>query len=135
MGGFDKLIKNAPKNFGVYNFVDKDNTIIYVGKARNLKNRLTSYTKNISYRMQTAVNKTYDVRWFICKNEAEALLLESEQIKKNQPRYNILLKDDKTFPEILIDMNHDFPTIKYHRGSHKLNGKYNCYIQTFIPLL
>ncbi len=124
MGDFDKLIKNAPKNFGVYNFIDKEGAIIYVGKARNLKNRLTSYTKNISYRMQTAVNKTCDVRWFICKNEAEALLLENEQIKKNQPRYNILLKDDKTFPEILIDMNHDFPAIKYHRGPRKLNGKY-----------
>ena len=124
MGDFNQLIKNAPKNFGVYNFIDKEGAIIYVGKARNLKNRLTSYTKNISYRMQTAVNKTCHVRWFICKNEAEALLLENEQIKKNQPRYNILLKDDKTFPEIFIDTSHNFPAIRYHRGSHKLNGKY-----------
>ncbi len=124
MDNFRDLIKNAPTNFGVYNFIDKNSAIIYVGKARNLKNRLKSYLNTTNYRITVAVKNTVEVKWFICKNEASALLLENEQIKKYQPKYNILLKDDKTFPEIFISTNRDFPSIIYYRGNHTEKGDY-----------
>ena len=124
MEGFKKLIEHAPNKPGVYNFIDINGNVIYVGKAIDLRKRLLSYTRNVAYKTHIAVSKTVSVVWTVCNNETEALLLESSQVKEIQPRYNVLLKDDKTFPEIFIDTSHEFPAIRYHRGVHKLKGKY-----------
>ncbi len=125
MGNFLDLIRNSPQSFGVYRFINEKSEVIYIGKARDLNKRLISYTKqNLAYKVQLAVSLTKEVKWEICSSEAHALILENEYIKKFKPRYNILLKDDKTFPSIYVDEKHDFPLIKYFRGKQTPHGKY-----------
>jgi excinuclease ABC subunit C len=109
----DSRIKTLPDQAGVYQFYDKDGTIIYIGKAKNLRKRVSSYfTKNIfdSYKVKVLVDRVEDIRTIVVDSESDALLLENNLIKKHQPRYNILLKDDKTFPWICIK-NEPFPRI------------------------
>lgn len=110
----DKLKSNLsliPSNPGVYQFIDSAGTIIYVGKAKNLKKRVTSYfSKNQSGKTVAMLRKTSDIRHIVVDTESDALLLENNLIKKHQPRYNILLKDDKTFPWICIK-NEPFPRV------------------------
>jgi excinuclease ABC subunit C len=97
------LISLLPEKPGVYQFIDSSGTIIYIGKAVNLKKRVTSYfSKNQSGKTQVLLKKADDIRHIVVDNESDALLLENNLIKKHQPRYNILLKDDKTFPWICI---------------------------------
>lgn len=107
-----QLISTIPNKPGVYQYYDESNTIIYVGKAKNLKKRVSSYfNKNhISGKLRVLVKKIRDIRFVITENEFDALLLENNLIKKHQPRYNILLKDDKTFPFLCIKKEH-FPRI------------------------
>jgi excinuclease ABC subunit C len=97
---FKSILSLIPDNPGVYQFIDSSGVIIYVGKAKNLKKRVTSYfSKNQSGKTTVALlKKTTDIRHIVVDNESDALLLENNLIKKHQPRYNILLKDDKTFP-------------------------------------
>ena len=95
--------KNIPDNPGVYLMKNEKGKIIYVGKAKNLRNRVSSYFKNInSHNAKTLelVKNINDIEFFICKTEVEALILENNLIKKNKPKYNILLKDEKTYPYI-----------------------------------
>lgn len=102
-----------PKNPGVYIFKDVNNEIIYIGKAKNLKSRVASYFKNssdLSTKTRHLVGKIHDVEYFIVDNEVEALLLENQMIKKHKPKYNIMLKDSKTFAYILIT-DEEFPRI------------------------
>src|SRR5674476_1269868 len=95
------IISLLPDNPGVYQFIDSTGTVIYVGKAKNLKKRVTSYfSKNQSGKTIALLKKTFDIRHIVVDNESDALLLENNLIKKHQPRYNILLKDDKTFPSV-----------------------------------
>jgi len=107
------LIQSLPNQPGVYQFYDKNGTIIYVGKAKDLKKRVSSYfTKNKfeSYKIKVLVDRIADLKTFVVESESDALLLENNLIKKYQPRYNILLKDDKTFPWICIK-NEPFPRV------------------------
>ncbi len=105
------ILSLLPDNPGVYQFIDSAGTVIYVGKAKNLKKRVTSYfSKNQSGKTFALLKKTFDIRHIVVDNESDALLLENNLIKKHQPRYNILLKDDKTFPWICIK-NEPFPRV------------------------
>jgi len=102
---FSDLSKNLPEQAGVYQFYDKQGSIIYVGKAKNLKKRVASYfnrQKFDSYKLKILVDKISDLKCIVVDSESDALLLENTLIKRHQPRYNILLKDDKTFPWICI---------------------------------
>jgi excinuclease ABC subunit C len=105
------ILSLLPDNPGVYQFIDSAGVIIYVGKAKNLKKRVVSYfSKNQTGKTIALLRKTSDIRHIVVDNESDALLLENNLIKKHQPRYNILLKDDKTFPWICIK-NEPFPRV------------------------
>ena len=119
-------LKSLPSNPGVYRMVSEKEEVLYVGKAKNLKKRVTSYTNlnGHSARIKRMVNMTRTMEFVTTHTEAEALLLEANLIKKLLPRYNILLRDDKTFPSILITDDHDFPQVLKHRGARKRKGQY-----------
>ena len=117
--------KNIPDNPGVYLMKNEQGKIIYVGKAKNLRNRVSSYFKNInSHNAKTLelVKNIRDIEFFICKTEVEALILENNLIKKNKPKYNILLKDEKTYPYIKFTRE-KFPKIEVVRSTKRLNEK------------
>jgi len=104
-------LSGLPDNPGVYQFVDSSGKIIYIGKAKNLKKRVSSYfSGNQSGKTKVMLNKAVTIRHIVVDTESNALLLENNLIKKYQPRYNILLKDDKTFPWICIK-NEPFPRV------------------------
>ena len=108
---FQSILSSIPDNPGVYQFYDSAGVVIYVGKAKNLKKRVTSYfSKNQSGKTIALLRKTSDIRHIVVDTESDALLLENNLIKKYQPRYNILLKDDKTFPWICVK-NEPFPRV------------------------
>ena len=121
-----KEIKSIPVSPGIYKMIDDNGEVLYVGKAKNLKKRVSSYSKlnNQSQRILNMISLVRKVELSITNTEAEALLLESNVIKANKPRFNILLKDDKSFPSILLTSNHDFPQIKKHRGRKSQKGYY-----------
>jgi len=121
-----KEIKSIPVSPGIYKMIDENGEVLYVGKAKNLKKRVSSYSKlnNQSQRILNMISLVRKVELSITNTEAEALLLESNVIKANKPRFNILLKDDKSFPSILLTSNHDFPQIKKHRGRKSQKGYY-----------
>ncbi len=110
---------------GVYRMIDKEGTILYIGKAKHLKNRVTNYASNagLTNRIQKMVGNTASMQVIETRNEAEALLLEANLIKKHQPRYNILLKDDKSYPYIRLS-DHDYPRIVKHRGKQQKRETY-----------
>ena len=117
--------KNIPDNPGVYLMKNEKGKIIYVGKAENLRNRVSSYFKNInSHNAKTLelVKNIRDIEFFICKTEVEALILENNLIKKNKPKYNILLKDEKTYPYIKFTRE-KFPKLEVVRSTKRLNEK------------
>jgi len=121
---FKVILSLIPDNPGVYQFIDSSGVIIYVGKAKNLKKRVTSYfSKNQSGKTTVLLKKTTDIRHIVVDNESDALLLENNLIKKHQPRYNILLKDDKTFPWICIK-NEPFPRVFSTRNPVKDGSLY-----------
>ncbi len=111
---------------GVYRMLDAEGEILYVGKARNLKNRLSSYFRGTpsSIKTRRLVEQVADVAITATQTEAEALLLESNLIKAHRPRYNVLLRDDKSYPWIYVSTNDRFPRLAYHRGSRKRPGRY-----------
>ena len=119
-------IKSIPVSPGIYKMIDENGEVLYVGKAKNLKKRVSSYSKlnNQSQRILNMISLVRKVELSITNTEAEALLLESNVIKANKPKFNILLKDDKSFPSILLTSNHDFPQIKKHRGRKSQKGYY-----------
>lgn len=117
--------KNIPDNPGVYLMKNEKGKIIYVGKAKNFRNRVSSYFKNInSHNAKTLelVKNIRDIEFFICKTEVEALILENNLIKKNKPKYNILLKDEKTYPYIKFTRE-KFPKLEVVRSTKRLNEK------------
>ena len=119
-------IKLLPINPGIYRFYAKNNDLIYVGKAKNIKKRVQSYftkQKNISLKTAKMVSQIQDIEFTIVNSEYEALLLESTIIKNNSPKYNILLRDDKTYPYICI-INERFPRIMAIRKMNKSTGEY-----------
>jgi excinuclease ABC subunit C len=121
---FKSILSLIPDRPGVYQFIDSSGIIIYIGKARNLKKRVTSYfSKNQSGKTIALLKKTSDIRHIVVDNESDALLLENNLIKKHQPRYNILLKDDKTFPWICIK-NEPFPRVFSTRNPVRDGSQY-----------
>jgi excinuclease ABC subunit C len=118
-----KVLTNTP---GVYRMLDAAGTVIYVGKARNLKARVTSYARasNHTNRIARMVAATASMEFVTVRTEAEALLLEANLIKRFRPRFNVLLRDDKSFPFILIASDHPAPQILKHRGARNRKGEY-----------
>lgn len=109
----EPIVRSLPDNPGVYQYFDEHGTIIYVGKAKNLKKRVSSYFRNdtsIYGKVRVMVRKIFEIRWLVVDTELDALLLENNLIKEYQPRYNIMLKDDKTYPWICIRME-PFPRV------------------------
>jgi len=107
------IVKTLPDKPGVYQYFDKDGKIIYVGKAKNLKKRVSSYfnkNESLSGKVRVLVSKIEDIRFIVVDTEFDALLLENNLIKEHQPRYNVMLKDDKTYPWICIK-NEPFPRV------------------------
>lgn len=119
-------VKNLPPRPGVYRMLDASGAVLYVGKAKNLKNRVGSYANSggLSQRIARMVSMTAGMEFVTTETEAEALLLEANLIKRLGPRYNILLRDDKSFPYILITDDHDYPRIVKHRGAQTAKGEY-----------
>ena len=120
-----KELPLIPKLPGIYRFINSKNEVLYVGKAKNLPNRLKSYVseKNHIIRTERLLAQTEKIEITTTANESEALLLEANLIKKFKPKFNILLKDDKSFPYIFIS-DHKFPRIERHRGAKIKQGKY-----------
>ena len=118
-------LKTLPHQPGVYQYYDKEGRIIYVGKAKNLKKRVSSYfTKNHDYgKTRVLVKKIADIKHIVVDTETDALLLENNLIKKYQPRYNVLLKDDKSYPWICIK-NERFPRVFSTRRVFKDGSEY-----------
>jgi excinuclease ABC subunit C len=106
--------------------LDADGLILYVGKARNLKSRVSSYFQpsNVQPKVQALIAKTANMEVTITNSETEALLLEYNLIKKHRPRFNVVLRDDKSFPYLHLETNHEFPRLNFYRGSRKEPGKY-----------
>jgi excinuclease ABC subunit C len=119
-------LKNMPSTPGVYRMLDRRGDALYVGKARNLKNRVQNYrhTAGLSNRLRRMVAETATMDIVVTETEAEALLLECNLIKRLMPRYNVLLRDDKSFPLIHIGADHEFPQIAKHRGARDKKGSY-----------
>ncbi|GGZ99823.1 excinuclease ABC subunit UvrC [Novosphingobium arvoryzae] len=111
---------------GVYRMLDARGDVLYVGKARALKNRVTNYTQveRLPLRIKRMVSQTRSMVIVTTNSEAEALLLEAQLIKRYRPPYNVLLRDDKSFPFILLRADHEFPRITKHRGARKAKGNY-----------
>jgi excinuclease ABC subunit C len=111
---------------GVYRMLNAANEVLYVGKARNLRARVTNYARpsGHSARIARMIAETASMMFLTTRTETEALLLEQNLIKQLKPRYNVLLRDDKSFPNILVSREHDFPQIKKHRGAKKEKGDY-----------
>lgn len=127
MVDFKAKIKDVPDNPGVYMMLDEQGEIIYVGKAKNLKNRLRSYFFNLSNRtakVMAMLEHVADFRYIICASEVDALLTENNLIKKHSPKYNILLKDDKAYPFLRIDMHEPYPRIELVRKLKNDGAKY-----------
>ncbi|MGN6619891.1 MAG: excinuclease ABC subunit UvrC [Sphingomonas sp.] len=120
------VLKTLPLKPGVYRMHDTRGDILYVGKARALKNRVTNYTQvdRLPRRLQRMVAQTRSMTIVTTNNEAEALLLEAQLIKRYRPPYNVLLRDDKSFPFILLRADHAFPRIQKHRGARRAKGNY-----------
>ena len=120
------VVRTLPTRPGVYRMLDARGEVLYVGKARALRNRVTNYTQvsRLTKRLQRMVAQTRDMLIVTTHTEAEALLLEAQLIKRYRPPYNVLLRDDKSFPFILLREDHDFPRVQLHRGARRFKGQY-----------
>jgi excinuclease ABC subunit C len=120
------VLKTLPTKPGVYRMHDARGDVLYVGKAKALKNRVTNYTQvdRLPRRLQRMVAQTRSMTIVTTNSEAEALLLEAQLIKRYRPAYNVLLRDDKSFPFILLRADHAFPRIQKHRGARRAKGNY-----------
>ena len=118
-------LKKVPETPGVYKFFN-NSEIIYIGKAKNLKKRVSSYFGNAQKDRKTSQIKklTDQIETFTTKNEVEALLLEQMLIRENKPKFNILLRDDKTYPYIYFSLDHDFPSVSLKRTKQAVDEKY-----------
>lgn len=121
-----EYLKTLPNSPGVYRMIDSKGQVLYVGKAKNLKKRVASYANltGLTTRILGMVSSTTDMEFITTHTEVEALLLESNLIKELKPRYNILLRDDKSFPYILITGDHEWAQIAKHRGARNRPGEY-----------
>jgi len=122
----EQALDTMPFNPGVYRMLDSKGDALYVGKARNLKKRVTAYTQlgRLDERLRRMVNETVAMEVITTHTEAEALLLEANLIKRLKPRFNIVLRDDKSYPWLMLTEDHPFPQIAKHRGAHVRKGSY-----------
>lgn len=120
----EEKLKELPNNAGVYQYFDKEGHLLYIGKAKVLKNRVKSYFKftptlapadKLSPRIFKMISEVKSLEWIVVPNEHDALILENSLIKQLKPKYNILLRDDKTYPYIVIDYKEDFPRLEITR--------------------
>ena len=120
------IAKTLPHKPGVYQMENEKGEILYIGKAKNLAKRVINYTSlnNLTRRLQRMVSLTSRMNFVVTNTEIEALLLECNLIKRHKPRFNIILRDDKSFPYILINKEHTFPRIQKYRGTKKFKGDY-----------
>ncbi|MBK5929027.1 excinuclease ABC subunit UvrC [Halochromatium salexigens] len=127
MSSFDHRAKlpQIPTEPGVYRMLDADGTPLYVGKAKNLKRRVSSYFgRALNRRLQLMVAQIADIQVTVTRTEGEALLLESDLIKTHRPRFNVLLRDDKSYPYIYLSTQDAFPRLSFYRGPRKGEGRY-----------
>ena len=119
-------VRTLPSRPGVYRMNDARGDVLYVGQARMLKHRVSNYTQveRLPSRLQRMVSQTRSMTIVTTNSEAEALLLEAQFIKRYRPAYNVLLRDDKSFPFILLRSDHAFPRIQKHRGARRAKGDY-----------
>lgn len=124
-------LQNLPTDAGVYQYFDKNNRLLYIGKAKNLKNRIKSYfqftpslspSSQLSYRIYKMISEVVNLEYIVVPNENDALVLENSLIKQLKPKFNILLRDDKTYPYIYIDTNEEFPRLEITRKIIKHKG-------------
>jgi excinuclease ABC subunit C len=120
------FVKHLPNQPGVYRMMNEAGDVLYVGKARSLKKRVTNYAqgRGHSNRITRMIAQTTNMEFVTTRTETEALLLEANLIKRLKPRFNVLMRDDKSFPYILITGNHEAPAILKHRGARSRNGSY-----------
>lgn len=119
-------LKTLDSSPGVYRMLDDQSRVLYVGKARNLRARVSNYARPTGHsgRITTMIAQTASMMFLTTKTETEALLLEQNLIKQLKPKYNVLLRDDKSFPNILVSKDHAYPLIAKHRGAKKAKGAY-----------
>ncbi len=121
--GYLKTLDSSP---GVYRMLDRESRVLYVGKARNLRARVSNYARPSGHsgRIARMISMTASMMFLTTRTETEALLLEQNLIKQLKPKFNVLLRDDKSFPNILVTGDHAYPQIKKHRGAKKQKGAY-----------
>lgn len=128
MTAFDtkSFVKSLPHHPGVYRMLDAENKVLYVGKARNLQKRISSYCNksSLSARIQNMMELVCDIGITVTHTENEALLLEGNIIKKEKPRFNILLRDDKSYPYLYLSTDDEYPRLDLHRGARSKTGRY-----------
>src|SRR5205085_11633643 len=115
----EAYLKDLPDGPGVYRMLNAKGEVLYVGKARSLKKRVAAYAKPaaLAYRIARMISETAEMIFISTASETEALLLESNLIKRLKPRYNVSYRDDKSFPHILLRSDHPFPHVSKHRGA------------------
>ncbi|MEL7013453.1 MAG: GIY-YIG nuclease family protein, partial [Pseudomonadota bacterium] len=121
-----RYLKDLETSPGVYRMLDAKGAVLYVGKAKNLKARVSSYARPTGHtaRIDRMISDTVSMMFLTTRTEVEALLLEQNLIKQLKPRYNVIARDDKSFPNILVSGAHEFPQIKKHRGKKAEKGNY-----------
>ncbi len=120
------ILRNLPQGPGVYRMFDANDEVLYVGKARSLRRRVASYFNRGAHdaKTQSLVAQVCDLQVTVTHTEAEALILENNLIKSLRPRYNVLLRDDKSYPYIYLSSHQDYPRLTFHRGSRRGPGRY-----------
>lgn len=121
-----EFLSSVSNSCGVYVMVGADNSCLYIGKAKNLKKRLASHLRpsSLSHRFRAVMSHLVDIETIVTSTETEALLLENNLIKTRKPKYNIDLRDDKSYPYIRLDDSHEYPGLAFYRGNRKQPGKY-----------
>ena len=121
-----EFVHTLPRKPGVYRMIAADNEVLYVGKARSLRSRVAAYTQptRLETRLMRMVSTTRSMEFVVTDSEAEALLLENNLIKRFRPRFNVLLRDDKSFPYIVIRRDTDWPQLAKHRGTRQAGNEY-----------